>query len=171
MHAIFNALEQKTDAIAKKLEQKTVTIPVDLVTGILMALFALFILFNMESEVPVGDNHVVNGRAFPTLLMWVMLFCCAILIIKDVIKLMRGQQIEYKTLNMLVEVKAIIIFSILLLFLLLSSLTDYFLLGSIFCVLGFLVYFKCKKPSYYIIALSLAIAIWAAFYFGLKVRF
>ena len=147
------------------------TIPVDLVTGILMALFALFILFNMESEVPVGDNHVVNGRAFPTLLMWVMLFCCAILIIKDVIKLMRGQQIEYKTLNMLVEVKAIIIFSILLLFLLLSSLTDYFLLGSIFCVLGFLVYFKCKKPSYYIIALSLAIAIWAAFYFGLKVRF
>ena len=84
---------------------------------------------------------------------------------------MRGQQIEYKTLNMLVEVKAIIIFSILLLFLLLSSLTDYFLLGSIFCVLGFLVYFKCKKPSYYIIALSLAIAIWAAFYFGLKVRF
>ena len=137
----------------------------------IVALFALFILFNMESEVPVGDNHVVNGRAFPTLLMWVMLFCCAILIIKDVIKLMRGQQIEYKTLNMLVEVKAIIIFSILLLFLLLSSLTDYFLLGSIFCVLGFLVYFKCKKPSYYIIALSLAIAIWAAFYFGLKVRF
>ena len=159
------------DEIAKKLEFKNVSIPVDLVTGIMMALFALFILFTMDTQIPVGDNHVVNGRVFPTLLMWVMLICCGILIIKDVLKLMHGQQIEYKTLNMLTEAKALIIFAILVCTYLISSLTDYFLIGSVFCVLAFLIFFKCKKRSYYVIAIALAVAIWAAFYYGLKVRF
>lgn len=171
MRAVIDAIEQKTEPLAKKLEQKTVSIPINLVTGIVMALFALFILFTMDTQIPVGDNHVVNGRAFPTLLMWVMLICCAILIVKDVFAIMQGRAIEYKTLNMLTEVKALIIFGILLATYLIASISEMFVLGAIFCVLAFLIFFKCRKLSYYAIALTLAVAIWAAFYFGLKVRF
>lgn len=171
MRAIFDALEAKISIFTAKLESKTITIPIDLITGILMALFALFILFSIPYQVEVSDKDVVNGRAFPTLLMWVMLICCAYLILKDVIFLMQGRQIEYKTLNMLTECKALIIFAILLGTYFISSLTDYFLLGSVFCVLAFLIFFKCKKLSYYIIALTLSVLIWVAFYYGLKVRF
>lgn len=171
MRAFFDVLEAKTGVLAKKLESKTITIPINLVTGILMAIFALFILFSMESQVEVGDTDVVNGRAFPTLLMWVMLLCCAYLILKDVIFLMQGKAIEYKTLNMLTECKALGIFAILVLTYFLASITDLFLLGAVFCGLAFLLFFKCRKLSYYVIAISLAILIWSAFYYGLKVRF
>ena len=114
---------------------------------------------------------MVNGRAFPNLLMLVMLVCCAALIIKEAVKLVRKQPIAWKTINLLVEVKALIILGILLVTFLLCKYTGLFVIGAVFCVLGFLVFFRCKKWSYYVITLALAVAIWCAFRFGLGVRF
>ena len=54
---------------------------------------------------------------------------------------------------------------------LLSKLTGLFVVGAIFCCLGFLLYFRCRKKSYYVITLALAVAIWAAFRFALGVDF
>ena len=34
-----------------------------------------------------------------------------------------------------------------------------------------MMYFRCRKPSYYAITLGMAVAIWAAFRFGLGVSF
>ena len=52
-----------------------------------------------------------------------------------------------------------------------ARVTDLFVVGAVFCALAFLVYFRCKKPRYYVITVGLAVGIWAAFRFLLNVRF
>ena len=85
--------------------------------------------------------------------------------------MVRKQPLEYKTINLQTELKALVIFGILLGSFLLSKWTGLFVIGAIFCSLGFLLYFRCKKPSYYVITLTLAVLIWAAFRFVLNVDF
>ena len=66
---------------------------------------------------------------------------------------------------------ALVILAILVVSYLLARVTDLFVVGALVCSLGFLVYFRCRKPSYYAITLTLAVAIWAAFRFVLNVDF
>lgn len=167
----LDRLNARLDAIGKRLGEKELRFPVDLVTGILFALFALVILWVMPDQVVVSEKDVVNGRAFPTLLMAVMLLCCVMLVGKELYKLATKQPLTWKAINLLVEVKALIILAILAGTYFLSKLTGLFVIGGVFCCLGFLVYFRCRKPSYYIITVALAVGIWAAFRFVLGVDF
>lgn len=131
-------MEEKLDVWGEKLEKKVIRYPSDLVTGIVFLVLAIVILLIMPQQVQISEKDVVNGRAFPTLLM---------------------------------EVKALLIMAILIVTYLLANWTGLFVIGGVFCCLAFLVYFRCKKPSYYIITLTLAVAIWAAFRFVLGVGF
>ncbi len=164
-------LNARLDAIGERLDEKELRIPVDLVTGVLFALFALVIFQVMPDQVVVSEKDVVNGRAFPTLLMALMLLCCVMLIGKELYKLATRQPLAWKTINLLVEVKALIILLILAGTYFLSRLTGLFVVGGVFCCLGFLLYFRCRKPSYYVITVALAVGIWAAFRFVLGVNF
>ena len=159
------------DAWGRKLHEKEIRIPIDLVTGVAFALFALVILLVMPDQVAISEKDVVNGRAFPTLLMTVMLLCCAMLIGKEVYKLATKQPLSWKVINVQVEIKALVILAILVGTWLLSRLTGLFVVGAVFCCLSFLLYFRCRKKSYYVITLALAVAIWAAFRFALGVDF
>ena len=167
----LDRLVARLDAMGERLGRKEVRIPVDLVTGIFFALFALVIFWVMPDQVVISEKDVVNGRAFPTLLMAVMLLCCAMLVGKELYKLATRQPITWKTINLLVEVKALIILAILAGTYFLSKLTGLFVVGGVFCCLGFLAYFRCRKPSYYAITVALAVGIWAAFRFVLGVDF
>lgn len=161
----------KLDALGERLSRKQIRIPVDLTVGILFFLFALVILLVMPQQVAISDKDAVDGRAFPTLLMVVMMICCAVLVGKDLYKVLTKKPLEWKVINLNTELKALAILAILVVSYLLCRLTDLFVIGAIFCCLGFLVYFRCKKPSYYVITLVLAVAIWAAFRFVLNVEF
>lgn len=159
------------DGWGARLEKKELRIPVDLTVGILFALISLGVLWIMPQQVVVSDKDVVDGRAFPTLLMTVMLICCAMLILKEVYKLLTGRPLAWKTINLLVEVKALVLMAILVASYLLSCATNLFVVGAVFCALGFLLYFRCKKPSHYAITLAMAVGIWAVFRFVLGVDF
>ena len=128
-------------------------------------------LLVMPDQVAVSEKDVVNGRAFPTLLMVVMMLCCAMLVGKELYKLATKQPLNWKVINVQVEMKAMVILAILVGTWLLSRLTGLFVVGAVFCCLGFLLYFRCRKKSYYVITLVLAVAIWAAFRFALGVDF
>ena len=161
----------RMDAWGRKLHEKEIRIPIDLVTGILFFLLGLGVLLVMPDQVAISEKDVVNGRAFPTLLTAVMLLCCAMLIGKELYKLATKQPLNWKVINVQVEIKALIILGILVVTYLLSKLTGLFVVGAIFCCLGFLLYFRCRKKSYYVITLVIAVAIWAAFRFALGVDF
>ena len=161
----------RMDAWGRKLHEKEIRIPIDLVTGIVFFFFALWIFLVMPDQVAISEKDVVNGRAFPTLLMAVMMLCCAMLVAKELYKLATKQPLNWKVINVQVEMKALVILGILVVTYLLSKLTGLFVVGAIFCCLGFLLYFRCRKKSYYVITLVLAVAIWAAFRFALGVDF
>ena len=161
----------RMDAWGRKLHEKEIRIPIDLVTGVVFFLVGLGVLLVMPDQVAISEKDVVNGRAFPTLLTVVMLLCCAMLIGKELYKLATKQPLNWKVINVQVEMKALVILGILVVTYLLSRLTGLFVVGAIFCCLGFLLYFRCRKKSYYVITLVLAVAIWAAFRFALGVDF
>ncbi len=169
-----NWLEQfhtRIDAMGEKLRGKEIRIPVDLVTGIGFFLFAVFILAVMPQQVAISEKDVVNGREFPTLLMVILMICCGLLIVKELYRLVTKQPLTWKTINLQTEVKALIILGILVVTYILCRVTNLFVIGAVFCSLAFLVYFRCQKKSYYVITVTLAVAIWAAFRFVLGVEF
>ncbi len=164
-------MKDKLDKLGARLQTKEIRIPVDLTVGILFFLLGGVVLLIMPQQVAISERDVVNGRAFPRLLMVLMMFCCALLVGKEIYKIAKKQPLEYKTVNLLVEIKALIILAILIISYLLAKWTDLFVVGAVFCALAFLIYFRCKKPSYYVITVGMAVGIWAAFRFLLNVRF
>ena len=164
-------MEAKLDRWGEALDQKTIRYPSDLVTGILFLVLGIVILLVMPQQVQISEKDVVNGRAFPTLMVYVMMACSAMLVAKDVYKLATRKPLEMKTMNLLVEVKALIIMGILIVTYLLAKWTDLFVIGGVFCALAFLIFFRCKKKSYYVITLTMAVAIWVVFRFVLGVDF
>ena len=151
MKQLIDRLDARLDAWGEALKGRELRFPSDLTAGIVFALVGIAMLLAMPGQVTATGGDVVDGRAFPTLLMAVMLAGCAALIGKELVKLA--------------------ILGILLATYLLSKYTGLFVVGAVFCALGFLVFFRCKKWSYYAITLVLAVGIWCAFRFGLGVSF
>lgn len=168
---ILSEWDSRLDGIGESLKEKEVKLPTDMIGAALFMVLGMIILLIMPSQVPISEGDVVDGRVFPTMLMMLMIGCSALLLAQNIMKLVKKQEIHICTLNLLTEVKALIILIILFGTYLICSLTDLFVLGALFCCVGFLLYFRCRKKSYYAITLGLAVVIWAAFRFGLNVRF
>ncbi len=165
-------LDEKRDTIGEKLSKKEMKLPIDIVTGVFFLLLGAVILLIMPKQVPVSDSDVINGQAFPTLLMVVMMICSGVVLAKELYNIfVKKMPPAMKNINLLVEVKALEILAILLLTYAICRVTDLFVVGAIFCSLAFLVYFRCRKLSYYAITLTVAVLIWIAFRFGLNVNF
>ena len=165
-------LDEKRDTIGEKLSKKEMKLPIDIVTGVFFLLLGAVILLIMPKQVPVSDSDVINGQAFPTLLMAVMMICSGVVLAKELYNIfVKKMPPEKKNINLLVEVKALEILAILLLTYVICRVTDLFVAGAIFCSLAFLIYFRCRKLSYYAITLTVAVLIWIAFRFGLNVNF
>ena len=167
---IANA-EKKLDAWGEKLEKINITYPSDLVTGILFLVVSVVVLLIMPSQVVVSEKDLVNGRAFPTMLAYLMLAMSLLLVGNELVKLITRKPLVTKTMNLLVEVKAMVIMGILIVTYLLAKVTDLFVIGGLFCAVSFLVFFRCKKKSYYAITVSAAVLIWVVFRFVLSVNF
>lgn len=166
-----NDFNSNMDSLGDRLSDKEIRVPIDLTAGIVAILFSLFIFAVMPDQVAISEKDVVNGRAFPTLLMSVMLICGIVLVGREILKLMRKQPLEWKVINVQTEAKALVIFLILFFTYFLSRLTGLFVIGAVFCCIGFLLYFRCRKKSYYALTITLAVIIWAVFRFVLNVDF
>ena len=165
---MFN--EKKLDELATRMKEKEISIPTDLAGSILFFLLGAVLFFMLPSQVPISENDVINGRVFPKLLFSLMMICSAVLIIQNIIKISKKQPVQVSTFNLLTEVKALMILTILFITYFICRITDLFVLGAIFCSIAFLVYFRCKKRSYYAITIGMAVLIWAAFRLGLNVN-
>lgn len=164
-------VDGRLDSIGDRLKGKEITLPTEMIGAALFLVLAVVILLIMPQQVVVSEAEVVNGQKFPTLLMVIMIICCLILLAQGAIKLMKHEPVQTCTLNLLTEVKALIIMAILFLTYLICRATDLFVLGGIFCACGFLVFFRCRNKLYYAITIGMAVLVWVAFRFGLGVKF
>ena len=163
-------IDRALDGMGMRLKKKQWNIPTDLLGGILFLLFGLAMLFIIPDQIEIKKKEIVNGRAFPNLLMYIMIACSIVLIVSQILKIMRGQPVKTMALNLLVEVKALLIFLFMLVYYFVCQWTN-FAVGSCVFVVLMLLFFRCKKPLYYAVTLAAAVLIWAAFRFGLGVLF
>ena len=108
---MFN--EKKLDELATRMKEKEISIPTDLAGSILFFLLGTVLFFMLPSQVPISENDVINGRVFPKLLFSLMMICSAVLIIQNIIKISKKQPVQVSTFNLLTEVKALMILTIL----------------------------------------------------------
>ena len=168
----MDRMDAGRDALGEKLAAREIEIPTELISGGFFFAFAIIIYLVMPSQVAVSDSDVVNGRAFPTLLAALMLLFSIVLLIQEFIKVkIKKQPPTTRKVNLLVEIKALVILGILIFTYVICRVTNLFAVGACFCCLGFLIYFRCRKVSYYVITLTMAVLIWVAFRFGLNVNF
>ena len=106
----------------------------------------------MPQQVQISEKDVVNGRAFPTMLVWLMLAMSALLVGREAYNMVMHRPVKTKTLNLLVEAKALVIVLILVVTYLLAEITGLFVVGAVFCALAFLSCFSAARtPLYYAI--------------------
>ena len=170
MKNLIERIETRLDDWGAKLEKKNIEYPVDLICGILFLVIGIVLLLIMPRQVQISEKDVVNGRAFPTMLVWLMAMS-ALLVGREAYNMVMHRPAKTKTLNLLVEVKALVIVLILVVTYLLAEVTDLFVVGAVFCAVAFLLFFRCKKPLYYAITVSMAVLIWVVFHFVLNVSF
>ena len=109
MKNLIEHTETKLDEWGAKLEVKNIEYPVDLVCGILFLVIGIVLLLIMPQQVQISEKDVVNGRAFPTMLVWLMLVMSALLVGREAYNMVMHRPIKTKTLNLLVEAKALVI--------------------------------------------------------------
>lgn len=169
-----NGLERmyaRLDAWGEKLDQKQIRIPMDLTTGIVFFVLSVVVLLLMPSQVQISEKDIINGRAFPTLVCFVMMACSLALIVIEIMKIAAHKPLKWKVINMKTEGKTLILFGIIFVSYLLARLTNLFAIGAVFACIGFLLYFRTKKPRDYAIAIAISLTIWALFRFVLGVEF
>lgn len=76
------SVDAKLDAIGDKLKKKEWKVPTDLLGGVLFLIFGLVMLWLIPQQIEIKKKELVNGRAFPNLLMYVMIACSIILIVQ-----------------------------------------------------------------------------------------
>lgn len=157
--------------LAEHLAQREIRYPADLIAGILFLVIAGVLALLLPSQVFISEKDIVNGRAFPILLISLMALMSTLLIGKELYKLAAKEPLTMRKMNLLVELKAACIIVILIVTYLLAKMTELFIVGALFCSVAFLVYFGCRRKLYYGITLVLAVLIWAVFRFALGVEF
>ena len=157
------------DATGEKLEKKKVRLYVDIITPIIFIIFAVAVLLAMPKQIALLSSGSINERSFPTLLMLLIIICGVVLLIKEIYNIISKKKANIVETTVLVEVKALIILGILVLYWLLMGLIG-FIISSILLGLAMLMFFRVKKPSYYIIVSVVAVLIGVFFRYVLNVR-
>lgn len=165
----FQRIDSWLDATGEKLEKKKIRLYVDIITPIIFIIFAVAVLLAMPSQIALLSSSSINERSFPTLLMVLIIICGVVLLGKEIFNIVSKKKVNIVETTALVEVKALIILGILVLYWLLMGLIG-FIISSILLGLAMLMFFRVKKVSYYIIVSVVAVLIGVFFRYVLNVR-
>ena len=165
----FQRIDSWLDATGEKLEKKKIRLYVDIITPIIFIIFAVAVLLAMPSQIALLSSSSINERSFPTLLMFLIIICGVVLLGKEIFNIISKKKANVVETTALVEVKALIILGILVLYWLLMGLIG-FIISSILLGLAMLMFFRVKKVSYYIIVSVVAVLIGVFFRYVLNVR-
>lgn len=146
-----------------------VKVHTDLVSGIFFLLFSVALFLVIPSQVKVVTDEVVNSRTFPYILSLIIMAVSLKTVAVEVIKLVKKKEVEKKEFDVKVEAKALFLFSLLIVYVILIQVIGY-LVSSLLMVSSFLVFFKTKKWYYYAITLGLTVAIFYIFRIVLNVQ-
>jgi hypothetical protein len=169
MKNFLDSIDSFIDNTGNKLEKHEINVPINIVGAILFIAISLICLKLVPSQIHVNTESSITARTFPVLMLRIVLLFSTVLLLKDIISIIRKKKIELKVINLLVEVRALIILAMLIIFLVLLHFSSFIASSIVFGIL-MLFYFRSRKISSYIIICSAAIIIGFLFQYVLKVR-
>lgn len=169
MNKIIEKIDFFIDKSAKKLESKSVRVPINTIGALLFISVSSILLFLLPSQIKVNTASQITARTFPQLMLRIILFFSIFLFIKEIFAIVLKKDREYKEINLLVEVRFIILLMLLILFLVMLHFTS-FIVSSIIYGILMLFYFRSKKILSYIIIILAAFIIGFLFQNILHVR-
>jgi putative tricarboxylic transport membrane protein len=125
----------------------------NLVSGLFFFLLSLFLLFSVQSQIKTMETGTLNARTFPYLISAVLMLASVKLIVTDLDERFRKKKRILLKLDIKTELKALLIFGILIIWLALMPFLGY-LISSILMVSAFLVYFRVKIWWYYLVMIA-----------------
>ncbi|MBI9096622.1 MAG: tripartite tricarboxylate transporter TctB family protein [Sphaerochaeta sp.] len=152
MHSFLRMLksvDRKIDQVGESLEGKKANFSPSLVGPCIFLAFAVAAFLLMPSQVKVQENMATTARTFPTLLLQIMIAGSVLLLGTEIVKIIRKMQIEVVEVELLTEIKAVVILLLLVLYALLMPLVG-FIVSSLLFSIAMLYYFRIKKVSYYL---------------------
>nr|WP_319473911.1 tripartite tricarboxylate transporter TctB family protein [uncultured Sphaerochaeta sp.] len=166
-------LMQSIDAcfthLGEKLEGKQMRFYPSLVGPILFLLMGIAGFLIMPFQVKKQEGMATTARTFPSLLLWVIVGGAILLLLQEIAKIIRKQPIQVVYLDLLTEIKAVVILALLVLYALLIPVLG-FIITSILFGIGMLVFFRIRKWNYYVIVTIAALSIGLLFQVVLNVR-
>ncbi|WP_332445915.1 tripartite tricarboxylate transporter TctB family protein [Sphaerochaeta sp.] len=166
---VLRSLDEKLTEWGRILEGKTVRFHPSLVGPVLFLAIGILGFVVMPSQVKIQEGNATTARTFPTLMLLIIIVCSVILLAREVLNIIRGQEQNVVILDLLTEVKALLLLVMLLLYALLIPVLGFILTSMLF---GFamLVFFRIRKWSYYLIVTLAALGIGLLFQVVLNVR-
>jgi putative tricarboxylic transport membrane protein len=162
-------LDGRIDTLAEEMKDKKVAFRPSIVGPIIFIVFSIAILLLMPSQIKVQQDQIINARTFPRMLTYLMLGSSVVVLAQALFNLARHKPIEKLELELLTEVKAVLMLAMLVLYAVLMKPIGFIASSVIYAIL-MLYYFRVKNWKYYVILVVSAIAIGVIFRYVLNVR-
>ena len=162
-------LDAQIDILAERMKEKKMKLYPSLLGPILFIILGVTIMLLMPSQVKIRDDQAITARTFPTFLTMIMMGGAIILLLREGLKVLRKEPIESIELELLTEVKALILMGMLILYAFLMSRIGFMVSSVIYSIL-MMYYFRVKNWKYYIIVIVAAVLIGIIFRYVLNVR-
>jgi len=166
---LLKSVDSKIDQVGESLEGRKAKFYPSLVGPLVFLAFAVVAFILMPSQVKVRENMATTARTFTTLLLQIMIGGSVVLLGTEIVKILRKMKVEVVEVELLTEIKAVVILLMLVLYALLMPLVG-FIVSSLLFSIAMLYYFRIKKGSYYLIVVTSALVIGFIFRYLLGVR-
>ncbi len=166
---LIDSIDKWLDDTGEKLGKKTIRYNPDLIGAVLMFGLSVAFLLMMPSQIKLTETSTINARTFPRLVFMIVLVLSVLLFFKEIAKIVLKKGSASRELNLLVEVRALIIFVFIAMYYLLLEPIG-FIASSIVFGICMTAYFRVRKWYYYAIVAACAIAVGLVFQYVLHVR-
>ncbi|MDC7240507.1 MAG: tripartite tricarboxylate transporter TctB family protein [Spirochaetales bacterium] len=157
------------DHCAGLLEGRTLKLYPGPAGSVLFLAIGALILVLMPTQINVRTEYGINARTFPSMLAWIMIAGALINLMGYGIKILQKSKPDCIELDLLTEVKALILLLFLVLFAVLMPLVGFSIASVIYSIL-MLLFFRIKDWKYYLLVTFLALGIGFLFKNLLNVR-
>ncbi|OOR98559.1 tricarboxylate transporter [Canicola haemoglobinophilus] len=131
----------------------------DLVGSIVFLIFSLVLWFLIPYQIKVTeDDELITAQTFPRLVIGLMILCCVILFIQEIIKVIRKQPTKMAEINLPHEARSLVVVLLLVLYWGLLHWLPFIVSSTIFSVL-LLIFFQCKNWKYYAIVIAVIVSV------------
>ncbi|MDO4697918.1 MAG: tripartite tricarboxylate transporter TctB family protein [Pasteurellaceae bacterium] len=131
----------------------------DLVGSLIFLIVSLVLWFLMPYQIKVTeDDELITAQTFPRLVIGLMIVCCVILLVKELIKLVRKQPTKMAEFDLTRESRSLIVILLLVLYWGLLHWLPFIVSSIIFSYL-LLIFFQCKNWKYYAIVTTVIVAV------------